>query len=256
MRRIQVGIGRLFGVRVALHASWFPVFAALVWLASAQFGEVYPMLSTPTRVAMGAATGLLFFSSLLAHELAHAIVARRLGVPVRGITLFLFGGVAEIGGEARRPGDEFAIALIGPVTSVALAGVFALTAALATRSDAFAVEGVATVVAVSNLVVAMFNLVPGLPLDGGRLLRAGIWWATGSHRRGTRIASLSGVVVSLLLMGLGVLLVLRGEWAGAWYVVVGWFLGTLARRSGPPAAGPPGALAFRDGEGPAAEPRS
>jgi Zn-dependent protease len=256
VRRFRVGLGRLFGVEIALHASWFPVFAALVWLASLEFAVAYPSLAPAVRVAMGAATAVLFFSSLVAHEMAHAVVARRRGVPVRGITLFLFGGVAEIGGEARRPGDEFAIALAGPITSVVVAGLFALVTVLATRGDAFAVEGVATVVAVSNLVVALFNLVPGLPLDGGRLLRAGIWRATGDRRRATRIASSAGVIVSILLMGLGVFLVLRGLWAGAWYVVIGWFLGALARRSVLPARPHPPALAFRDGEGQAAEPRS
>jgi Zn-dependent protease len=254
--RYLVRIGRVFGVQIGLHFSWFPVVAAVAILAAVEFGRVYPDLTRGVRLGMGGATGLAFFGCILAHELSHAVVARRRGVPVRGITLFMFGGVAEIGGEAQRPGDEFAIALVGPVTSILLAGLFAAASVLATRAGSVPVEGVTTVLAVSNLVVAAFNLIPGLPLDGGRLLRAGIWRATGSYRRATRMASIGGAVVSLLLTGVGVFLVVTGTWAGAWYVVVGWFLGRLALASARRAAPQPPALAWKHGEGQAPQPRS
>ncbi|MBI4260949.1 MAG: site-2 protease family protein [Actinobacteria bacterium] len=255
MGGFRVGIGRMLGVRVFLHLSWFPVYAAFTLLVAHEFGLAYPGLGRGVRLGMGAACGLLFFGSLLAHELAHAVVARRRGVAVRGITLFMFGGVAEIGGEARTPADEFAIALVGPATSLFLGGVFAVASFLAGLARLDPVEGVVTVAAVANVVVALFNLVPGLPLDGGRLLRAGVWRVTGSRRRATRVASAGGAAVSAALTALGLWLLVTGRWAGAWYVLVGWFLGTLALRSLAPARDRRAGVALGTGEGQAAEPR-
>jgi Zn-dependent protease len=181
MRR-RIPLGRILGVRLFLHPSWFLVFGLVTWATSTTFGDVYPGLASAERLSMGLATGLAFFACLAAHELAHSVVARRFGVRIRGITLFAFGGMAEIDGELPTPARELAVASAGPATSIAIGGLFGLASAGAASIGWGAGQGVCTTLAVVNLGVAAFNLVPGLPLDGGRLLRAGIWRLTGSHR--------------------------------------------------------------------------
>ncbi len=256
MRNLRVPVARVLGVRLFVHASWFLVLGLVVWVAVDEFGTVYPGLPAAERVGMAVVTGLAFFACLTAHELAHAIVARRFGIGVRGITLFLFGGVAEIEGEVPTPAGEFAVALVGPALSVALGGLLALGAVWAGDRSLAAVEGVLGTLALVNLGVALFNLVPGLPLDGGRLLRAGLWRLTGSRARATRIAATGGRVVAGLLVGLGVVIVGTGDLFGLWYVPMGAFLWSLARASGRAAAPAPassGALAL-GGEGQTAQP--
>lgn len=225
---MTIPLGRIFGIRVSLHLSWFLILG-LVGLGSARaYAEADPGLSGPALAAMGTATALLFFACLLAHELGHAIVARRLGARVRGITLFLLGGLSEISEEIRAPGNEFAIALAGPLVSAALAGGFALTAFAAEGP----IEAVAASLAVGNLFLALFNLIPGLPLDGGRLLRAGIWRLTGDRRRATRIGVAGGRLLALALFVLGVLVLARGSTAGVWYLLMALFLDQSARAAG------------------------
>lgn len=252
-----MGFGRILGIPLSIHVSWFPILGLVVWLTASEFEGAFPGMGTPTRLAMAAVTGVAFFACLLAHEVAHALVARRLGVPVRRITLFMFGGIAEIGGEPSTPAEEFAVALTGPATSVLLGGVFALTGVWAGDAEWAAVEGVATVLALVNLGVAAFNMVPGLPLDGGRLLRAGVWWLTGDRRRATRIAAAGGHVLALGLGGTGLVLAMAGDLLGLWYVMVGafvWFLARGATRETASVPSGPGALALpREGE--ATQPR-
>src|SRR5688500_9372051 len=181
---------------------------------------------------MALATTVLFVLSLLAHELAHAVLARRLGVPVRGITLFLFGGVSEISHEVRHPRDEFAIALVGPLVSVFLGAAFAL---LSFAGDALGIAplpGVAASLAGVNGILALFNLVPGLPRRGGRLLRSGTWGLTGNHARSTRIAVAGGRLAALGLLVWGAVRVIRGDVFGLWFGFVAMFLDTAARASG------------------------
>lgn len=255
MRRATVRVGRFLGIELALHASWFLVFALVVWATATGFGQVYPNLSVVVRTAMGLVTGAAFFVCLTVHELAHAVTARRFGIRVRGITLFLFGGVAEIEGDVPTPAREFAVALVGPAVSLALGAAFALATIVA--EDTPALEGVLGTLALVNLGVALFNLVPGLPLDGGRLLRAGLWRLTGSYALATRVAAGGGAVVAVILVAFGIWLVVWGdEIAGLWYVPLGGFLWLLARAAG--RRGPPlhdGALALGDREGQAAQPR-
>ncbi len=250
-----MGLGRILGIRLSLHASWFLVFGLVTWVTTSAYADLYPRLGRVAHVVMGVATGLAFFACLVGHELAHALVARRFGIVVRGITLFMFGGVAEIVGEVPSPSREFAVALVGPATSVALGGVFALAADAATGLRWSAAEGVLTTLAVVNLGVAVFNLVPGLPLDGGRLLRAGLWRVTGSYDRATRAAAFGGRAVALALGGLGITLALTGDLFGLWYVPMAAFLWLLARGSGR-AREPVGALALGPGEGEASGPGS
>lgn len=256
MRRASIRIGSALGVELSLHVTWFLVLGLVVWATATGFGDIYPDLAAPVRAGMGLVTGVVFFGCLTVHELAHAVTARRFGIRVRGITLFVFGGVAEIEGEVPTPAREFAVALIGPAVSLALAAAFAL-GTMGVR-EVPALEGVLGTLALVNLGVALFNLVPGLPLDGGRLLRAGLWRLTGSHARATRIAAGAGVAVAFGLVAVGVAIATWGrEPAGLWYVPMGvflWFLARSSRRRRPPPHDATG-LALGDREGQAAQPR-
>lgn len=243
----------MFGIQLWLHASWFVVFGLVAWLTASEFGDLYPRLSSPVHIGMGLTTGAVFFGCLTLHELAHALVSRRFGIVVRGITLFMFGGVAEIEGEIDAPATEFAVALIGPATSLGLGATFGLVALFASDRNWSVVEGITGTLALVNLGVALFNLVPGLPLDGGRLLRAWLWRAWGDRRRATRIASIGGLVVAVALAGFGVVLALTGDPFGLWYVPMSAFLWFLARASGRVVPVPVGALALADREGQAAD---
>jgi Zn-dependent protease len=186
MVRLRIRVGRPLGIPLWIHASWFAVLALAVWVVTVAFGSALPRLPFLERLAMAVVTGLAFFTCLAVHEVAHAVVARRFGVRVLGITLFLLGGVAEIQGELPSPGSEFAVALAGPATSIAIGSVLGLASIAVGRLGWRGAEVVTFTLAVVNLGVAMFNLVPGLPLDGGRILRAAIWRATGSFARGAR----------------------------------------------------------------------
>jgi Zn-dependent protease/CBS domain-containing protein len=177
-------------------------------------------------------SAVLFFGSVLVHELAHAVVAQARGIRVQDITLFLFGGATRAKVDARGPGDEFLIALVGPLTSGLLAGLFGIVAGLGRDLLTRPLAGTLGYLAWTNLLLAAFNLVPGFPLDGGRLLRAAIWKATGSLGRATRVASLAGQAVGWLLVAGGVAWLLAGDLAGGiWFAFIGWFLVQAARSS-------------------------
>lgn len=255
MRRLSIPLGHVLGVRLSLHASWFPVFGVVLWATVSEFDDLYPWLGAPTHLAMGLLTTIAFFVCLTGHELSHSVVGRRLGIRVRGITLFMFGGVAEIEGEVPSPSREFAIALVGPAASILLGGLAALLAEYAAVRRWPAVEGVLGTVALVNLGLALFNLFPGLPLDGGRILRAALWRTTGDRDRATRIASIGGRLLVLALACLGILLVGRGDAFGLWYVPMAvflWFLVRAADRRASPRARP--ALALGGREDKASEP--
>lgn len=249
MRRFgPFAIGHPFGIRIRLDTSWF-VIIALVGIATyASFREAYPGHGRGLVGGMAVASTLLFFVSLVSHELGHAVLATRLGIPVRGITLFLFGGVSEISHEVRDPRDEFAIALIGPLVSVFLGALFALVSAAGSAMGIVAIEGVGASLSGVNGILALFNLVPGLPLDGGRLLRSGIWGLTGNHEMSTRIAVAGGRLAALALLVWGALRVAGGDVFGLWFGFVALFLDTAARASG--RAGP---VALDRHEGPPAQ---
>lgn len=251
LRGFRIPLGRIAGIRFGLHASWFLVFAFVVWATGSGFASIYPRMGGLERGEIAVAIALAFFACLAAHELAHALVSRRFGISVRGITLFLFGGVAEIEGEIDRPGPEFAVALVGPAVSLGLASTFGLVAVAASDRGWRAVEALFGTLALVNLGVTLFNLVPGLPLDGGRLLRAGLWRLTGNRRRATRIAAGGGRVLAVALALLGGGLAMSGDPAGLWYVPMGAFLWVLARSSARavPASAPALALP-REGEAP------
>jgi Zn-dependent protease len=222
---------RVFGIDVGVHVSWLVIFGLVTWsLAMGYFPVALPGIDAAIAWVLGAVAAILLFASVLIHELAHSLVARARGLDARSITLFLFGGVSNLGGEAKRPSTEFLVAVVGPLTSLAIAGV-AFVATTLVGSDT-GVGVVAGYLAIVNLLLAAFNLLPGFPLDGGRVLRAMIWNATGSLRRGTEIATTVGRLVAYGLVFWGVLRVLDGEvFAGLWIGAIGWFLANAASAS-------------------------
>ncbi|MCL0092319.1 site-2 protease family protein [Dehalococcoidia bacterium] len=231
MLKAGIPLGSFHGISIRLHYSWFIVFALVTFaLAANYFPIAYPHWSLTARVAVGLATSLLFFGSVLAHELAHSLVAQAAGIRVHSITLFILGGLAQIAQEPGRPNVEFRVALAGPATSLALGVLFgAISIAAAGISE--------PLVAASawlgwiNIVLAVFNLIPGFPLDGGRVLRSIIWRRTGNLRSATRIASAIGRGVGYLFIFGGIWMVFQGNWGGLWIAFIGWFIQNAAAGS-------------------------
>ncbi|MGA9521956.1 MAG: site-2 protease family protein [Myxococcaceae bacterium] len=226
-RRRSLRLGAISGIEISLHWTWLIIATlitssvAMLWLPVVQ-----PAWDGALRWPVAIVCALLFFGSLLLHELAHALMAQRRGIPVLGITLFLFGGVSKLGAEPARARDEFWIAVVGPLASFGLMVVFA-GAFLA--ADVLAVETAATValyLTLVNFMVGAFNLLPGYPLDGGRILRSAIWGARRNFRSATRVAGGIGRGVAAGLMALGVWLVLDGAIGGLWMALLGMFLWT------------------------------
>ena len=229
-----------FGIPVRINSSWFVVVVFVAWsLASGYFPFRCPGFSAPMYWGMGIVAALLLFLCVLLHELGHSLVAQRFGIKVLGMTLFLFGGVAQIASDPTRPAVELLVALAGPLVSGAIAGACMLA------GSAIPVDNRASLIAVAilrylamiNFGLILFNLLPGFPLDGGRILRAALWGGTGSLRTATRISSAIGSALGLGLIGLGAWSMLRGAGLhGLWYVFLGLFLRDAAlasfRRSG------------------------
>jgi Zn-dependent protease/predicted transcriptional regulator len=225
-------LGRILGLEIEVHYSWFIVFALFALsLANWYFPQKFPSLPIAQRWLLGVIGSLALFGSLLLHEMAHSVVAQANGIKISGITLFLFGGVSRMTDEPPSAAVEFKVAVAGPATSIALAIVFWAVAVLV-RAGGGHGPVLATLwwLAIINLVLAAFNLVPGFPLDGGRLLRALIWYASGNLRRASRIASWFGQGVGYLLIAWGVLRVFQQNWLmGIWGAFIGWFLIDAAR---------------------------
>ena len=246
-------LGRVAGID--LHVDWSLLI--VFWLITSSLAlSVFPVWHPDwTRVhAVGTAlaAALLYFSSIYAHELSHALIGRRFGIPIRRITLFIFGGIAELAGEPRSWRAELSMAIAGPLTSIILGAVFLLLAmsiAGPLPADVQQVEpwlaGLGTLPTLLlwlgqlNIVLALFNLVPGFPLDGGRVLRAALWGMTGNLRGATRWASMGGRAIAWLLMGMGIAMILgadvplfgSGPAAGLWLTLIGWFLNNAALSS-------------------------
>lgn len=221
---------RVFGIPIYLHSSWFIIFVLITLSLATYFAQQYPGWSRGEHWAVGIATSILFFGSVLFHELAHSVVALRYRIPVVSITLFVFGGIARIGREPTSAKQEFNIAVAGPLSSYFLAGVFFLlkSGAAGTPMLAALCDWLATI----NFMLATFNLVPGFPLDGGRILRAIVWARTQDYTRATRFASRGGQVVAYLMILAGIYTGLRiNFFSGLWLVFIGWFLLSAAQES-------------------------
>lgn len=235
--KAHIKLGRIFGVAVGLHYSWI-IIALLVTLSlRSQFAVDHPNWDASTTWIIAIITGLLFFVSILLHELSHAAVAKLRGIPVRAITLFALGGVAQIEKDAADAKSEFWMGIIGPITSFVI-GLVCLALAWLFGWD-LASEAVSAPAAMFmwlgfiNIALAIFNMIPGFPLDGGRVLRAIVWWITGDANRSTRIASRVGQLVALGFIMLGIFRFFSGAgFGGLWIAFIGWFLLDAARASG------------------------
>lgn len=228
MSRHGIPIGRIFGISIDLDYSWFLIFGVITWiLAVSYYPAEFRNWSDGEYWAMGAITAVLLFVSVLIHELAHSLVATRFGIPVPRITLFLFGGVSQIASEPPSPATEFWIAIVGPLTSFAVAAFCWEIEPLVASSPPF--FAFAEYLALLNLILALFNLIPGFPLDGGRVFRA-LWWRfSSSYHRATVAAAISGRFFGFLLIFFGLWHLLTGDVAGGiWIAFIGWFLESAA----------------------------
>lgn len=234
--RMSFTLGRVFGIPIRINYTWFLIFILItLYLALGELPAYYAGLPPFLYWLAGILGSLFLFGSVVAHELAHSLVARSQGVPVRSITLFLFGGVASIEEEADRPGEELLMAGVGPATSLMLALFSALVAFfLRLGSGGLFLLGSGLFLRLTwwNVFLAGFNLLPGLPLDGGRILRAVLWLLGRNYRRSTEIAAGIGRVISFLLIGGGIVWALSGDWGnGLWLVLIGWFMDNAASQS-------------------------
>jgi Zn-dependent protease/CBS domain-containing protein len=224
-----VQLGRIAGVRVGVHWSVLVIVVLLVAGLATSFPRMVAGYPWGAHLLAAVVAAALFVLSLLAHELAHAIVALRNGVQVEGITLWLLGGVARLRSEAPSPGADFRISAVGPLTSLLMAGLFAAAARLADIADAGAlVVAVASYLAVINVVLAAFNTIPAAPLDGGRILRAAIWAWRGDRLTAAVVAARAGRIFGFTLIALGVLQAVGGLGGGLWWMLLGLFVVTMA----------------------------
>ena len=245
-------MGKILGININIDWSWLLIFALVSWSLASSFSLAHPDWTMLMQWGLALSAALLFFASILAHELAHAVVARAMDVPVRNITLFLFGGISNIQKEPKSPSAELAITIVGPLTSFILGGIF-----LALGVGSAAINNVALMDAVSalsqigpvgtifvwlgsvNILIAFFNLIPGFPLDGGRIVRSALWAATDDLNKSTRWASWLGQAVAWILILLGISMLFgvyipilgTGFLNGMWIIFIGWFLQNAAVQS-------------------------
>ncbi len=224
-------LARVFGIDIRIDSSW-PIVAALIsYSLFLGLTAVYPAVGTVAAAVISLCGAVLFFASVLLHELTHAVVARRRGFAVKDITLYLFGGATQANVDSKGPFDEFIVSVVGPLSNFGLAVVFGAARALVLSADG-ALAGILGYLAWANLVLGVFNLLPGLPLDGGRVLRSALWKSTGDVDRSTKIASFTGQVLGYALMFAGALAFFSGgSFQGIWFAAIGWFLAGSARAS-------------------------
>lgn len=227
-------IGKIAGFEINIDWSWLIILFLVTYsLAAFYFPQVNPGMAVSTNWIMGFTAALLLFVSVLTHELTHSVVARRYGIDVKGITLFIFGGMAQTKAEPKTPKVEFEMAIAGPVTSLLLGIGFYLIARLSVAGGwPQPVVAITGYLGLINIVLAVFNMFPGFPLDGGRVLRSGLWAWTKSLEKATRYASYTGQGFGYLLVGFGFFNLLAGAFIGGiWMILIGWFLAGAAKSS-------------------------
>ena len=224
----SIRLGRIFGVQIGIHPSWFVIFVVLAYaMAAGSLPHVDPGWDEPLYWVTGAAISIFFFVSVLAHELSHAVVARRLGLKVKDITLFVFGGAATLEGDPKRPRDEALIAAAGPLASLAVGAALLGIDVLLNQPQLLAAVGM---LAFLNLTLGLFNLIPGFPMDGGRILHSILWKLRGDRNVATRNAAGVGRLFGYLLIAGGIFLIFQGAnlFNGVWLALIGWFLSNAA----------------------------
>jgi len=225
-----IRLGKILGIPIEVSYSWFIILGLVTFLLSNQFGHNNPSWSTAEQWVIGGVTTLLFFVSVLIHELSHSVLAINRGIPVKGITLFIFGGISQIAREAHRPFIEFIIAGVGPLSSFILGGFF--YGIYFVVHDVSSHLGAMTLtLAFINVSLGVFNMLPGFPLDGGRVLRSIIWGVTGNYWRATLLATRAGQLLAFVMIGGGLVMVFFGQFQGIWLAAVGWFLAMAASSS-------------------------
>lgn len=230
----RIRLFKLFGFEVRLDISWFILAILITWtLAKGFFPHYFKDLTESTYWWMGVAGTLGLFISIILHELSHSVVAREYGIPMKGITLFIFGGVAEMDEEPPSPKAEFLMAIAGPIASILISLICYLIYILGKQYNlSVSVNGVFAYLALINVVLAIFNLLPAFPLDGGRVFRAALWYWTKNYKWATRVSSQTGSAFGVGLIILGALYVLTGNFIGGiWFVLIGFFLRNAAQMS-------------------------
>lgn len=228
-----LSLGRIGGIEIRIHWSWLIIFILLTWsLALFFFPVLFPTIPLTTSWIISAISSVLLFVSVLVHEMSHSLVAKAEGIPVSSITLFVFGGVSNIEREPPTAQDEFLMAAAGPAASLVIGVIcFALFSLLGSIAS-IPILGILFALAFYNVTLAVFNLIPGFPLDGGRIFRAIVWAITGSLREATNIATAVGHLFAYIFIFGGLLLALTGEFlSGIWLVFIGWFLNNAASMS-------------------------
>lgn len=233
-----IRVGRIFGIPLYLHSTWFIIFALITFSLATQFESQHTGWTTPQYWILGIGVSFLFFASVVFHELSHSIIAMRYKIPVISITLFIFGGVASISRDPDRPAQEFNIAIAGPIASFILAGGFFVAASFTPPGG---LQTAAYWLSYINFALGAFNLIPGFPMDGGRILRAIVWGITKNFDKASRIASRSGQFIACMMILLGIWALIQrdsmvskflGGWVGGiWLMFIGWFLLSAAQET-------------------------
>jgi Zn-dependent protease/predicted transcriptional regulator len=225
-----IPLGRVFGIPIYLDASWFILFFLITVTLAIQFRSQHPHWSAAQHWTLGVVTSLLFLGSLIFHELSHSVVAKHYKIPVESVTLFVFGGLSRIARDPDNAKQEFNVAIAGPLSSFVLAVIFWVIWKYVSAGEM--VHSAAYWLAWSNAALGLFNLLPGFPLDGGRVLRSLAWGLTRDFTRATRIAATSGKFFAYGIIGIGVWQALNGNWVGGlWLAFIGWFLLSAAQQS-------------------------